>query len=149
VPPPAVPDDGSGHPTLGVRVPALLVGPRVPQQVCKEQFDHTTLIKTILTRFAADPATAIEKMGRRVGEAQHLGVALLEEPRAETPDPKPARETINAWHLQGQEERRATTGGPSKAPDGAGQPLSLRDFQEDFARFALHMRSAGLKAGEP
>jgi phospholipase C len=149
VPPPAVPDDGSGHATLGVRIPALLVGPRVPQQVCKEQFDHTTLIKTILTRFAADPAAAIEKMGQRVGEAQHLGVALLEEPRAATPDPKLAREAINAWHVQAREERRATPEGPSKAEDGAGQQLYLRDFQEDFARFALHMRSAGLKAGEP
>jgi phospholipase C len=149
VSPPGVADDGSGHKTLGVRVPALLVGPRVPAQVCHEEFDHTTLIKTILQRFAADPAAAIAKMGPRVAAAQHLGVALADEPRNETPDPSEARKKINDWHMEAREERRASPGGASKAPDGAGQQLSLHEFQKDFAKFALTMREEGLPAGQP
>ena len=69
VPPPAVHDD-SGYTTLGVRVPALIVGPRVKQFVCHETFDHTTLIKTILTRFASDPEQAIAEMPQRVQQRQ-------------------------------------------------------------------------------
>jgi phospholipase C len=60
VPPPAI-DDDSGYATLGIRVPALVVGPRVKQFVCHQTFDHTTLIKTILTRFAPDPDAAIAR----------------------------------------------------------------------------------------
>lgn len=41
-------EDGSGYATYGVRVPSLLVGPRVVRQVCHEQFDHTSPIKTVL-----------------------------------------------------------------------------------------------------
>ncbi|MDQ6751228.1 MAG: hypothetical protein M3Z33_10810, partial [Actinomycetota bacterium] len=72
VPPPAVQDD-SGYATLGVRVPALVVGPRVKPFACHQQFDHTTLIKTILTRFAKHPEQAIGQMSRRVAAARHLG----------------------------------------------------------------------------
>jgi hypothetical protein len=42
--------------TLGVRVPALLVGPRVTKFVCHEVFDHAVLIKTILTASRSRPA---------------------------------------------------------------------------------------------
>jgi phospholipase C len=75
--------DGLGHKTYGVRVPALVVGPRVPQQVCHELFDHTTLMKTILLRFASDPEQAIARMGVRVADASHLGVVLADASRAD------------------------------------------------------------------
>ena len=55
VAPPPVHDD-SGYATLGVRVPALIIGPRVQNTVCHQVFDHTSLINTILTRFAGNPA---------------------------------------------------------------------------------------------
>ena len=49
----------------GVRVPALIVSPRVQQRsVSKTLFDHTSIIKTILLRFcAADLNTEVG--GRR------------------------------------------------------------------------------------
>lgn len=44
---------------------------------------------------------------------------------------------------------RNPDGGDSTAPDGAGHSFWLHDFQEDFVRFALAMRHAGLKPGQP
>ena len=58
VAPPEV-NDRSGYKTLGVRVPALVVGPRVRKFVCHETFEHTSLIATILRRFASNPEHAI------------------------------------------------------------------------------------------
>jgi len=142
--------DGSGYSTYGVRVPALLVGPRVAREVCHVQFDHTSLIKTILQRFAAEPERAIANMGARVQHAPHLGVALADAPRRDIPDHGAARTQIDEWRVQARANRRGTSEhGHSTAPDGAGQALALHDFQEDFARFALAMRHAGLPGGEP
>jgi phospholipase C len=149
-PPPVRVQDGSHHATYGIRVPAIVVGPRVPPQVCHELFDHPTLIKTILLRFAANPEQAIAQMGPRVADARHLGVVLGDAPRSDTPDPTPARQKIDEWHLQARATRRgAANGQPSVAPDGAGRELTLHEFQEDILRFALAMRRAGLPAGEP
>jgi phospholipase C len=149
VAPPAVHDD-SGYTTLGVRVPALIVGPRVKQFVCHETFDHTTLIKTILTRFASDPDEAIAQMPQRVRNARHLGVVLEDEPRTGIPAVAPVRAAIDAWRASAQELRRATPqGAPSQAPDGAGQPFRLHEFQEEFVQFAIAMREHGLPNGQP
>ena len=38
---------------------------------------------------------------------------------------------------------------PSLAPDGAGHPLVLHDFQEQFLKFALTMRHLGQPPGRP
>jgi len=57
-PPPAL--DDPEFRTLGVRVPAIVVGPRVRQQVCHTLFDHPTLIKTILNRFAGGDGSGEE-----------------------------------------------------------------------------------------
>jgi phospholipase C len=151
VAPPALDvDDGSGYATYGVRVPALLVGPRVAREVCHVQFDHTSLIKTILQRFAADPAQALAKMGARVQHAQHLGVALTDAPRSDIPDHAAARAQIAEWRVHARAARRGSQEqGHSAAPDGAGRQLALHDFQEEFARFALAMRHSGLPHGEP
>jgi phospholipase C len=147
-PPPAIHDD-SGYETLGVRVPALVVGPRVRQFVCHEVFDHTTLIKTILTRFAEKPDEAIGQMSQRVRNAKHLGIVLGDEPRTGIPDTAAVRRAIDAWHAQAQGLRRAAEGEQSLAPDGAGQPLMLHEFQDEFVKFALAIREMGLPPGQP
>ncbi len=148
-PPPALSfDDGSGYATYGVRVPALIVGPRVPRQVSHHLFDHTSLINTILTRFASNPEQAIANMGPRVARAQHLGVLLGDQPRTDLPDADSVRQQIDTWHIQAQAAHRPNNG-KSEALDGAGRSFSLHEFQEDFARFALAMRHAGLPGGEP
>ncbi len=143
-------EDSSGYQTFGVRVPALLVGPRVPAGVCHTQFDHTSLIKTILLRFAEQPQEAIAQMGARVAHAEHLGVVLGDEPRAAIPDNEDARSAISEWRARTKAARRGTP--PDQNPlawDGAGGAVGLHEFQEDFARFALSMRRAGLPYGEP
>jgi phospholipase C len=149
VAPPAVHDD-SGYSTLGVRVPALIVGPRVQKTVCHQVFDHTTLIKTILTRFAGDPAKAIGQMPQRVATAAHLGQVLQDQPRTDIPDPSDAHSAIETWRTNARAARQAAPNpGRSLAADGAGQPLVLQDFQRDFAKFALAMRQGGLPPGQP
>jgi phospholipase C len=150
VPPPALSvDDGSGYATYGVRVPAIVAGPRVRRHVSHQLFDHTSLINTILTRFAADPVSAVGRMGTRVEHAAHLGVVLEDEPRSDIADPADARKLIGEWHLEARETRLGADAKPSPAPDGAGRELSLHDFQSEFVRFALTMRKAGLPHGEP
>jgi phospholipase C len=148
VPPPAV-DDDSGFPTLGVRVPALVVGPRVKNFVCHQTFDHTSLIKTILLRFAAKAEEAIEKMGPRVQAAPHLGQVLEDAPRSDLADHDHLHDQLACWREEARDERRAQPSAPSQAGDGAGQEMILHDFQEDFLRFALAMRKTGLPPGHP
>jgi phospholipase C len=140
VSPPAV-DDGSGYASLGVRVPAILVGPRIGRSVCHQTFDHTSLIKTILTRFAPDPDQAIRAMGQRVLNAPHLGTVLRDSPRDDIPSHHEVRTAITRWRANATALRRGNPDqAPSPAPDGAGQALVLQDFQNEFARFALPMR---------
>jgi phospholipase C len=150
VPPPLGFDDGSGYQTYGVRVPAIIVGPRVKKEVCKQPFDHTSLIKTILLRFAANPDQAIAAMGTRVERAQHVGSALQDDPRTDIDDHSAVQARIAAWREEALASRRGDRElGASPAPDGAGRPVVLHDFQEDFVKFSLAMRHAGLPAGEP
>jgi phospholipase C len=158
VQPPAVPSGDPGkYTTLGVRVPALVVGPRVKNGVCKHVFEHTTLIKTILRRFAAEPDEAIAKMPLRVRRAPHLGMLLEAEPRTEVcatdrleAEIAEVREQLDDWRRQARERRRAKDGEPSDEPDGgAGQKQELLDWQEQFLGFALTMRDRGLPPGQP
>ena len=121
-----------------------------------EVFEHTSLIKTILTRFAPDPAQAIAQMPPRVASSRHLGVVLEDKPRTDIPPPDDARKAIEDWRTAAREQRPSRPvkpplghAAPSPAPDGAGQPLRLHDFQEEFLKFALAMRHAGLPPGQP
>jgi phospholipase C len=149
VKPPSVNDDPR-YRTLGVRVPALLVGPRVGKGVCHQVFDHTSLIATILRRFAHDADRAIASMSRRVQTAHHVGVALADAPRTDIPDHREIREAMDAWRIAAREKRNATPDGrPSPAPDGAGQPLVLQQFQEDIVTMTNAFRAAGLPPGQP
>jgi phospholipase C len=148
-PPPAI-DDDSGYETLGIRVPALLAGPRVKQLVCHERFEHASIIRTILERFAAHPGRAIAAMPPRVAAAASLAPVLQEEPRTDLADPDEARVAIDAWRITARARRQADrAGAASPEPDGAGRPFVMHDFQDEFARFALAMRQAGLPSGQP
>ncbi len=148
VAPPAV-DDGSGYPTLGVRVPALVVGPRVRNTVCHETLEHTSLIATILRRFAANPEHALAAMPERVQKAPHLGMLLEEEPRKDIGGGDELHAEMAAWRTKARQDRRGADGAASPAADGAGHSFELHDFQEEFAKFALAMRDAGLPSGQP
>jgi phospholipase C len=149
VQPPPAPDKGSGYPTLGVRVPALVVGPRVRKTVFSETFDHTSLIATILRRFAANPEHALKAMPERVRKARHLGEVLATEPRADIEEREDLHKQMRKWRQKARAERRAGHQTPSVAADGAGHDFELHDFQHEFAKFALAMRDAGLPPGQP
>jgi phospholipase C len=152
VAPPAV-DDDPEFKTLGVRVPAIVVGPRVGKQVCHSRFDHTTLIKTILTRFAGGDgsaaAAAIAAMPARVGKANDLGELLADQPRSELPNPREIRASLDGILAAMHDARRAAENAPSPAPDGAGQHQEFHEFQEEFLRFAGKMHDKGLPTGQP
>ena len=88
----------------GVRVPAIIVSPWIePRTVSHSLFDHTSIIKTILSRFcpialdqpqATRPRAALgltpHYPGLRVAQANHLGELLT---RA-TPRPAAPRDTL-------------------------------------------------------
>jgi hypothetical protein len=63
-----------------------------PGSVCKQVFDHTSIIKTILLRHRAKFQTAdFVSFGPRVNQAAHLGIALNGSPSAHPAlDPMPA-----------------------------------------------------------
>jgi len=157
VPPPVPAGDPGKYKTLGVRVPALVIGPRVKRGACHEVFEHTSLIATILRRFAADPEGAIAKMPGRVHGAPHLGALLEERPRPEALDRErlqaqidEVRERLVNWRTKARQRRRARDGEPSPETDGgAGQKQHLLDWQEEFLGFALRMRQEGLPPGQP
>ncbi|MDQ3729654.1 MAG: hypothetical protein M3355_08690 [Actinomycetota bacterium] len=160
--PPAV-EDASGYKTLGVRVPALIVGPRVRKLVCHEAFgeetgaesgvaeeawDHTALIRSILKVCLGNAAQqAIDAMGGRVADRRaHLGLMLHDEPRTDQPrEPSDTGRRLRQWRDEAREARTpADRGRRSIAPDGAGHPFLLTDFQKEFVSYAAVMRDAGL-----
>jgi phospholipase C len=148
VTPPPV-NDSSDYSTLGVRVPALVVGPRVRKHVSHQTFEHTSLIATILRRFAANPEQALQAMPQRVRDAPHLGRLLEAEPRPDLEDREGLREEMAEWRVQARAERRAASGAPSPAPDGAGHEFELHDYQDEFVKFVLAMRDKGLPPNQP
>jgi hypothetical protein len=59
-----------------------VISPFVPRGfVSSQRFDHTSIMKTILLRFA--PSVNLDELGTRVSRANHLG-ALLQESRPRT-----------------------------------------------------------------
>jgi phospholipase C len=160
VTPPELPAGDPARPelhTYGLRVPALIAGPRVARQVLHappggQQFDHTTLLKTILLAFAAHPGEALAQMPARVQAAPDLGGVLLDTPRTDVDDPRNARSLMQDWRIRARQARAALPdaqtrdpGTRSQAPDGAGHPLVLTDFQSDWQKFATTMRQAGVE----
>ena len=158
MPPKLHPDDDAPFETYGIRVPALIVGPRVRRQVLHEpdgaqpgdpQFDHTSLIKTILLAAADDPDAALAEAPGRVQRAPHLGGLLLDEPRTDVDDPRNQRNLMEAWRLEARQRREvqpiaAGTDNRSIAPDGAGHPLILTDLQVEVAKFSRGLKEVRL-----
>jgi phospholipase C len=62
---------------MGPRIPALVVGGRVKRGVCHDQFDHASLIKTILLRFGKEGS--IGRMPERVAAASDLSSILRDD----------------------------------------------------------------------
>jgi phospholipase C len=148
VEPPLV-NDGSGFATFGLRVPALVVGPRVRNFVCHEFFDHTSLMKTILLRFAKDPQAAIAAMGSRVERAAHLGVVLGDSPRGDLPDDSSLESGLEQWRTKARSDRRARAASKAPDPDGAGQNWVPTELQQEFGAFTIALREQGLPPGQP
>jgi phospholipase C len=132
-PPPKNPpdDDPKTFTRYGARVPALVVSPFVGRRsFSHELFDHASIIKTILLRFCRDGGS-IPNMGKRVSEAQNLGVLLTGEPRAaelaETYRPLAdkieagRKETLHDQLVFGATTRAAT-------------PTTPTDWQDDFLK---------------
>ena len=158
VPPPAATDD-KRHETLGVRVPALIVGPRVRKGVCHEApggeaWEHTALIRSILLAFHPHPQEAIAEMGgRAAARTAHLGEMLEDEPRTDLPDEAVDRDDdtrpetrLRRWREEARAARFPRDRAKALAPDGAGQVLVTTDFQQDYLKYARAMREAGLTA---
>ena len=88
-----VQDDNAEFAKYGVRVPTFLISPWVGKAAfgtkdhglgqSKVIFDHTSILKTILRRFASDGNGNIPNMTKRVDTANDLG-ALLTETQART-----------------------------------------------------------------
>jgi phospholipase C len=141
VPPPLKPadDDPAHFARYGVRVPALVISPLLGRRVASHVlFDHTSIIKTILLRFARTGNT-IPDMGKRVTAANHLGVLLTET----TPRPpetaelyRPLADKITSNRKDSVQEE-LTLGATARAA-AKSQPT---DLQHDY----LTLRSAFMK----
>ena len=62
----------------GVRVPAIVVSPWIEGGTSSVTFDHTSVLKTILLRFASQPDGSIPSMTKRIDAAQDLSVLFRE-----------------------------------------------------------------------
>ncbi|HMJ33664.1 MAG TPA: alkaline phosphatase family protein [Baekduia sp.] len=148
VPPPVDDGDGGKYSTYGVRVPAIVVGPRVKRHVNHRLFDHATLVKTILTAFADDPNAALAAMPQRVQRANDLGEVLQETVRTDLPDRGDLHDAMDRWRAEARRARQsAAPAAVSEASDGAGQDFVPHAFQEEFATFVAALREA--KAAPP
>ncbi len=151
VPPPGAADDDPEFRRLGVRVPALIVSPLVrPGSTATSllgrdfHFDHTSLIRTILTRFCAVDGH-IPAVSARVAAAPHLGhlLAAADSPRTDVPDHRRLSSQAVGWRTGWAQARFAdpvaTVGGPGV----------LTDFQTGFHEMARLLRRAGLPGDHP
>lgn len=136
VPPPA-PDHQSDQSRAlrryGPRVPALVVSGLVPPRTCSSiQFDHTSILKTILLRFCERDGK-IPFMSRRVALSNDLG-PLLSEPKPRTRLPSASRQ-INI--LVKQLDTRKGLG------------MAVQRRPHDLAMSVMAGRALALAAGVP
>ncbi len=149
-PPPAT-DEDPNFARLGVRVPALLVSPLVAPGSTSTallgpdfHFDHTSIIKTIFTRFCQVDGQ-IPPMTARVAAANHLGHLLVDgEPRADVPDHDDAIKALTDWRSGWTQARFS-----SNPVAAANPPRELTEFQNGFYEMARLLRHAGLPGGHP
>jgi phospholipase C len=143
----------------GVRVPALVVSPWVtPRSVATTLFDHTSIIKTILTRFAPlelERRTGAQAfihwleeghshyMGKRVAQAAHLGGLLIQQ----APTPPPDRTPLAQWLSERHAKR-----GQKLVTDPVSFPAEQRlftDLQVGMLTAEQHLHSRGHPPGQP
>ncbi len=147
VPPPTAEDESPEFRRLGVRIPALLVSPYCEAKSTSTKllgkdvhFDHTSIIKTILTRFCNKDGK-IPAMTQRVQAANHLGYLLNSKRRDEPPGheevAKKMTETQRPW-LEARYGDPVAEGGP---------PDRLTALQAGYYAAARLLRHAGLPAG--
>jgi phospholipase C len=145
-PPPAQDDDPVMFGSYGVRVPAIVVSPLIePGWITDTVFDHTSIIKTILTRFCpnvlttSEPAPASpsgpfplgrpEVISRRVAGANHLGELLTRS----TPRPAPDRDAL----LEAAAQRNGKEG--VAEPEAAHQLNELQQAVLDATRELIRL----------
>jgi len=150
VPPPPAVDDQPDFQRHGVRVPALLVSPLVRPGSTSTSllgadffFDHTSIMKTIFTRFCQSGGQ-IPAMTARAAASNHLGHLLSDgAPRADVPDHSSATRALTDWRATWTEAR-------FRNPTAAGNPPRvLTEFQNGFYETARILREAGLPGGHP
>ncbi len=150
VPPPPATDDHPDFRRLGVRVPALLVSPLVKPGSTSSallgadfHFDHTSIMKTIFTRFCQRDGQ-IPAMTARAAAANHLGHLLTDgAPRSDVPDHSTAARIMTDWRAKYAEARF------SDPTATANPPRVLTEFQNGFYETARLLRQAGLPGGHP
>jgi phospholipase C len=150
VAPPTAVDEAHDFQRLGVRVPAIVASPLVEPGKSSTallgedfQFDHTSILKTILMRFCSKDGQ-IPAMTARVAAANHLGHLLAAKPTgAPAPDHKNVAVRLEHWRSEFTQARVAH---PLAA---AGRPGRFTDFQTGFYEMARLLRRAGLPAGHP
>jgi phospholipase C len=131
--------------SYGVRVPALVVSPLIePHTVSKLTYDHASIIRTILERFAPD---GVAKMPERVRHARHLGSLLTRDPgdAGPPPDYRSVLERLEAWKRHHAEQKAVTSG---QVADPV-EPPPIRGFPAEVLEGGRRLRAAGLPAGHP
>jgi phospholipase C len=149
VPPPQAADDEPGmFGEYGVRVPAIIVSPWIePRTVSHTLFDHTSIIKTILSRFCAkainQPPQAEESHGLkpkgpglRVAQANHLGELLTRT----TPRPAPPRDNLVRQAVARAVQAKTGQAQPER-PEEAEHPLN--DLQKSILAATGQLRRDG------
>ena len=142
----------------GVRVPAIIVSPWIePGTASHTLFDHTSIIKTILSRFCpqalrppqrAEGARATlglspQYPGWRVAQASHLGELLTRT----TPRAAPPRDTlVRQAAARGAAQASAGQARPAPAEEGGQQ---LNDLQKSILAATRKLRGDGHPADAP
>ena len=120
-------DDNPAFRRYGARVPAFIVSPNIaPGSVSSTVYDHTSIIKTILLRFAS--ANGVPDMGARVANAAHLGPLLTAPARKAVSTPITLVSKIAQWKAQAFKDRFSELGIASRGED------ELSDFQAGLLR---------------
>jgi hypothetical protein len=131
---------------LGVRVPALVVSPWVPQRVSHTTFDHTTIIRRSWRRSPTRRAAeAYVKMGPRVRAANDLGDLLsLDAPREPPRDELyvyALADTVVKWKHRANERNMQV---PTRGEEGS---EALSDLQSEIVAAANKLRADGIPPG--
>ena len=156
-PPPAADDKPEMFGRYGVRVPAIIVSPWIePRTASHTLFDHTSIIKTILSRFCPDALHQPQRAegsrarlgpspqypGLRVAQASHLGELLT---RA-TPRAAPPRDTLVRQAAARAAQTETSQGRPVPGEEG---DHPLNDLQKSILAATHKLRADGHPADAP